>query len=161
MVAAAASSAAGSSGAVGPFTAPSPGIPAQQRWLEKRTQLAVDHVAGGSFQSGMSLLHRQLGVADFTPLKPYFMDLYLASHAQLPGLQGMEPMLCHLDRWAHWPAGAGWSGGGGGACGGCLGLWWLGAGGGGGEKGGSDTHTHTHMQPRWHTSVVWWGVCKL
>ena len=36
MVAAAASSAAGSSGAVGPFTAPSPGIPAQQRWLEKR-----------------------------------------------------------------------------------------------------------------------------
>lgn len=68
------------------FSAPTPGIPAAQRWLDRRTQLAADHVAAGQFQGAMSLLFRQLGVVNFEPLKPHFLELYTASHAALPGL---------------------------------------------------------------------------
>lgn len=63
--------AAAVAGPAAPFTAPVPGQPASQKWLDKRTSLAADHVAAGSFQSAMSLLHRQLGeplLATATPL---------------------------------------------------------------------------------------------
>ncbi|GAX83376.1 hypothetical protein CEUSTIGMA_g10801.t1 [Chlamydomonas eustigma] len=97
VMAEAAASAAGTA-STGPFVVPAPGPSASAKWLERRTQLAVDHVAAGSFQSAMSLLFRQLGAAAFEPLRPYFMDLYTASHAALPGLPGVPAMLSHLDR---------------------------------------------------------------
>eukprot|EP00955_Chlamydomonas_euryale_P029502 311167-Chlamydomonas_euryale.AAC.1 len=43
--------------------------------MEKRGHLASEAAAAGSFQDAMSLLHRQLGVASFEPLRPYFVDL--------------------------------------------------------------------------------------
>lgn len=95
---AAAAAGAGAAGAAGPFVAPAPGLSASQRWLEKRSQLAVEHVAAGSFQSAMSLLFRQLGATAFEPLRTYFLDVYAASHATLPGLQGVPAVLTHLDR---------------------------------------------------------------
>ncbi|EFJ41149.1 hypothetical protein VOLCADRAFT_77684 [Volvox carteri f. nagariensis] len=96
VVAEAAAAAAG--GAAAPFSAPAPGAPASQRWLDRRTQLAAEHAAAGSWATAMSLLHRQLGAGNFEPLKPYFMELYIASFASLPGLHGMPSMLAHLDR---------------------------------------------------------------
>lgn len=81
-----------------PFVAPAPGVPAAQRWVERRTQLAAEHAAAGSWATAMSLLHRQLGVSNFEPLKPYFMELYTAAFASVPGLQGLPPVLAHLDR---------------------------------------------------------------
>ena len=99
MAEAAASAAAGAAGTSGgPFVVPAAGTPAAQKWLEKRTQLAVDHIAAGSFQSAMSLLFRQLGATGFEPLRPYFLDIYSASHASTPGLPGMPSILSHLDR---------------------------------------------------------------
>jgi len=80
------------------FVAPPPGVPASQRWLDKRTSLAAEHAAAGQFQSAMSLLFRQLGVVDFEPLKPHMLDLYNASHGCLPGLQGIPPVVVGLDR---------------------------------------------------------------
>jgi coatomer protein complex subunit alpha (xenin) len=62
-------------------------VPASQKWLERRTQLAAEHAAAGQFSSAMSLLFRQLGVVAFEPLKPHMLELYTASHAVLPGLQ--------------------------------------------------------------------------
>lgn len=81
------SAAAAATAGAGPFVAPTPGVPASQKWLERRSQLAAEHAAAGQFQGAMSLLYRQLGVVQFEPLKPHFMELYNASHAALPGLQ--------------------------------------------------------------------------
>lgn len=39
------------------FVAPTPGVPAAQRWLQKGN-LAADHVAAGAFDSAMRLLNR-------------------------------------------------------------------------------------------------------
>ena len=40
------------------FAAPTPGVPASQRWLQKGN-LAADHVAAGAFESAMRLLNRR------------------------------------------------------------------------------------------------------
>jgi coatomer protein complex subunit alpha (xenin) len=60
-------------------------------------QLAAEHIAAGAFQTAMSLLHRQLGLANFEPMRPLFMDLYTASHAVMPGLAGLPSVLSHID----------------------------------------------------------------
>lgn len=70
------------------FVAPSVGIAAAQRWRE-RCQLAADQAAAGAFDTCMRLLHRQLGIVNFEPLKPAMLDLYSASHAILPAFPGL------------------------------------------------------------------------
>ncbi|KAJ9518428.1 hypothetical protein QJQ45_018452 [Haematococcus lacustris] len=90
--------AAAASSASGPFVAPAPGPSACQKWLEKRTQMAAEHAAAGSFSSAMSLLHRQLGVASFEPLRTYMLDLYTAAQAVLPCVAGAPCLVSHLDR---------------------------------------------------------------
>lgn len=45
----------------------------------RNSPLAVDHVAGGSFESAMQLLNRQVGAVNFAPLKPRFLEVYQAS----------------------------------------------------------------------------------
>jgi coatomer protein complex subunit alpha (xenin) len=70
-------------------------VPASQKWLERRSQLAAEHIAAGQFGGAMSLLFRQLGVVAFEPLRPHFMELYNASHAALPGLQVSGVNTCY------------------------------------------------------------------
>lgn len=57
----------GSAAEGGPFVAPTPGVPAAQKWLERRTQLAAEFAAAGQFDGAMSLLFRcgWLGVCDW------------------------------------------------------------------------------------------------
>lgn len=77
----------GADGGAGlPYIAPAPGVPAAQRWLERRDALAAEHCAAGAFDSAMALLKRQLGAVDFEALRPHMLELYAASHATLPGL---------------------------------------------------------------------------
>ncbi|KAL4566402.1 hypothetical protein LXL04_030517 [Taraxacum kok-saghyz] len=64
------------------FVAPPPGTPATQLWVQK-SSLAAEHVAAGNFDTAMRLLTRQLGIKNFTPLKPLFMDLHTGSHSFL------------------------------------------------------------------------------
>ncbi|XP_072959007.1 coatomer subunit alpha-1 [Typha angustifolia] len=64
------------------FVAPTPGMPVSQIWIQK-SSLAGEHVAAGNFDTAMRLLSRQLGIKNFTPLKPFFMDLHMGSHTYL------------------------------------------------------------------------------
>jgi coatomer protein complex subunit alpha (xenin) len=70
----------------GPYVAPAPGVPASQRWLERRGALAAEHCAAGQFASAMQLLFRQLGAVEFGALRGHMLELYYASHGGLPGL---------------------------------------------------------------------------
>src|SRR5690348_4692796 len=45
----------------------------------RNSPLAVDHVAGGSFETAMQLLNRQVGAVNLAPLKPRFLEVYQAS----------------------------------------------------------------------------------
>uniref|UniRef100_A0A1D1YPU5 Coatomer subunit alpha n=1 Tax=Anthurium amnicola TaxID=1678845 RepID=A0A1D1YPU5_9ARAE len=64
------------------FVAPTPGMAVSQIWIQK-SSLAGEHVAAGNFDTAMRLLIRQLGIKNFAPLKPLFMDLHMGSQSYL------------------------------------------------------------------------------
>ncbi|XP_077221600.1 coatomer subunit alpha-1-like [Tasmannia lanceolata] len=64
------------------FVAPTPGMPVSQIWIQK-SSLAGEHAAAGDFDTAMRLLTHQLGIKNFAPLKPMFLDLHSGSHTYL------------------------------------------------------------------------------
>ncbi|KAI8269847.1 putative coatomer subunit alpha [Colletotrichum sp. SAR11_239] len=64
----------------------------------RNSPLAVDHVAGGSFESAMQLLNRQVGAVNFAPLKPRFLEVYQASRTYLPASSGLPPLVNYVRR---------------------------------------------------------------
>ncbi|GJN30202.1 hypothetical protein PR202_gb18491 [Eleusine coracana subsp. coracana] len=64
------------------FVAPTLGMPVSQIWTQK-SSLAGEHAAAGNFDTAMRLLSRQLGIKNFAPLKPLFLDLHMGSHTYL------------------------------------------------------------------------------
>jgi coatomer protein complex subunit alpha (xenin) len=63
---------------------PSPGPNASMQWIAQSSH-AADHVAAGSFESAMQLLHRQIAAVQFVPLKARFLVVLAASGCVLPG----------------------------------------------------------------------------
>ncbi|KAH6886466.1 coatomer WD associated region-domain-containing protein [Thelonectria olida] len=64
----------------------------------RNSPLAVDHVAGGSFESAMQLLNRQVGAVSFAPLKSRFLEVYQASRTFLPAANGLPPLVNYVRR---------------------------------------------------------------
>ncbi|KAK4108233.1 Coatomer, alpha subunit [Canariomyces notabilis] len=64
----------------------------------RNSPLAVDHVAGGSFETAMQLLNRQVGAVNFAPLKPRFLEVYQASKTYLPASPGLPPLVNYVRR---------------------------------------------------------------
>lgn len=64
----------------------------------RNSPLAVDHVAGGSFETAMQLLNRQVGAVNFGPLKPRFLEVYQASKTYLPASAGLPPLINYVRR---------------------------------------------------------------
>ena len=64
------------------FIVPSAGVPVSQLWTQK-SPLAGEHAAAGDFATAMRLLTRQLGIKNFGPMKPLFIDLHAGSHSYL------------------------------------------------------------------------------
>lgn len=64
----------------------------------RNSPLAADHVAGGSFETAMQLLNRQLGAVNFEPLKPRFFEIYLATKTYLPASASLPPLVNYVRR---------------------------------------------------------------
>lgn len=64
----------------------------------RNSPLAADHVAGGSFETAMQLLNRQVGAVNFAPLKPRFLEVYQASRTFLPASSGLPPLINYVRR---------------------------------------------------------------
>ncbi|KAK7416972.1 hypothetical protein QQX98_004883 [Neonectria punicea] len=64
----------------------------------RNSPLAVDHIAGGSFETAMQLLNRQVGVVNFAPLKERFLEVYQASRTFLPATEGLPPLVNYVRR---------------------------------------------------------------
>ncbi|XP_021759871.1 coatomer subunit alpha-2-like [Chenopodium quinoa] len=79
------------------FVAPAPGMPVSQIWTQ-RSSLAAECVAAGSFDTAMRLLSRQLGIKNFAPLKPLFIDLFSASHSYLLAFASAPVISLALER---------------------------------------------------------------
>ncbi|PHH68455.1 hypothetical protein CDD82_545 [Ophiocordyceps australis] len=64
----------------------------------RNSPLAVDHVAGGSFDTAMQLLNRQVGAVNFMPLKSRFLEVFQASKTFLPASSGMPSLINYVRR---------------------------------------------------------------
>lgn len=64
----------------------------------RNSPIAADHVAGGSFETAMQLLNRQLGAVNFAPLKPRFLEIYQATKTFLPASTGLPPIVNYVRR---------------------------------------------------------------
>ncbi|ROT37874.1 Coatomer, alpha subunit [Sodiomyces alkalinus F11] len=64
----------------------------------RNSPIAADHVAGGSFETAMQLLNRQVGAVHFAPLKPRFLEVYQASRTFLPASAGLPPLVNYVRR---------------------------------------------------------------
>ncbi|KLJ08080.1 coatomer protein complex, subunit alpha (xenin) [Blastomyces silverae] len=64
----------------------------------RNSPLAADHVAAGSFETAMQLLNRQVGVVNFEPLKPRFLEIYQATKTYLPATAGLPPLVNYVRR---------------------------------------------------------------
>ncbi|RFU78981.1 coatomer subunit alpha [Trichoderma arundinaceum] len=64
----------------------------------RNSPLAIDHVAGGSFESAMQLLNRQVGAVEFSPLKSRFLEVYQSSKTFLPALANLPTLLNYVRR---------------------------------------------------------------
>ena len=64
----------------------------------RNSPIAADHVAGGSFDTAMQLLNRQVGAVNFEPLKPRFLEIYQATKTYLPASAGLPPLINYVRR---------------------------------------------------------------
>lgn len=64
----------------------------------KTSPIAADHVAGGSFDTAMQLLNRQVGAVNFKPLQPRFEEIFLATRTYLPASPSMPPLINYVRR---------------------------------------------------------------
>ena len=64
----------------------------------RNSPIAADHVAGGSFETAMQLLNRQLGAVNFAPLKPRFLEIYQATRTFIPASAGLPPLVNYVRR---------------------------------------------------------------
>lgn len=64
----------------------------------RNSPIAADHAAGGSFETAMQLLNRQVGAVNFAPLKPRFLEIYQASKTYLPATAGLPPLINYVRR---------------------------------------------------------------
>lgn len=80
-----------------PVDASGPGSSEAELW-SRHSPLAADHVAGGSFESAMQLLNRQVGAVNFAPLKPRFLEIYQASKTYLSANPSLPPIINYIRR---------------------------------------------------------------
>ena len=64
----------------------------------RNSPIAADHAAGGSFDTAMQLLNRQVGAVHFEPLKPRFLEIYQASKTYLPASAGLPSLINYVRR---------------------------------------------------------------
>ncbi|KAG5438353.1 hypothetical protein PCANB_002841 [Pneumocystis canis] len=75
----------------------SSGIKETDLWV-RNSPLAADHIAAGSFESAMQLLHRQVAIVNFEPLKSKFMLIFQASRVFLPASPSLPSLQYYLRR---------------------------------------------------------------
>ncbi|XP_048728495.1 coatomer subunit alpha-like [Ostrea edulis] len=84
-------------GEEGFFVPPTKGTSQTQVWCNN-SQLPVDHVLAGSFETAMRLLHDQVGVVQFDTYKQLFLQTYTRSRTCYQGLPSVPPLFGYPHR---------------------------------------------------------------
>ncbi|ELK38493.1 Coatomer subunit alpha [Myotis davidii] len=79
------------------FVPPTKGTSPTQTWCNN-SQLPVDHILAGSFETAMRLLHDQVGVTQFGPYKQLFMQTYARGRTTYQALPCLPSMYGYPNR---------------------------------------------------------------
>lgn len=81
----------------GGYVVPGPGLPPCAKWTAN-SNLPIDHILAGSFETAFKLLHDQIGVKNFAPYKQLFLNNYLQSHTAYSTLPLLSPLTAYPTR---------------------------------------------------------------
>jgi len=84
-------------GSEGAFVPPTKGVSQAMNWCNN-SQLPVDHILAGSFETAMRLLHDQVGVVSFEPYKNLFLETFARSRTCCPGLPSLQALFEYPHR---------------------------------------------------------------
>uniref|UniRef100_UPI00398F0CAA coatomer subunit alpha n=1 Tax=Pristiophorus japonicus TaxID=55135 RepID=UPI00398F0CAA len=87
----------GGSAENGFYVSPSKGLSPAQVWCNN-SQLPVDHIVAGSFETATRLLHDQVGVVNFVPFKALFMQAFARGRSVYQGLPALPAMYSYPQR---------------------------------------------------------------
>lgn len=84
-------------GEEGYFVPPTKGTSPAQVWCNN-SQLPVDHILAGSFETAMRLLHDQVGVVEFQSYKQLFMQTFARARTCFTALPSLPPLFGYPHR---------------------------------------------------------------
>ncbi|ELT95580.1 hypothetical protein CAPTEDRAFT_156336 [Capitella teleta] len=84
-------------GEEGYFVPPTKGTSQAQVWCNN-SQLPVDHILAGSFETAMRLLHDQVGVVKFETYKPLFIQAFSRSRTAFIAMPSLPPLFGYPHR---------------------------------------------------------------
>ncbi|XP_076303650.1 coatomer subunit alpha [Lasioglossum baleicum] len=81
----------------GYYTPPAKGVAPTQHWVNN-SQLVVDHILAGSFESAFRLLNDQVGVVEFSPYENLFMSTFARARAAFDTLPSTPSLYTYPQR---------------------------------------------------------------
>ncbi|XP_026686772.1 coatomer subunit alpha-like [Diaphorina citri] len=72
-------------------------LPPSQKWTAN-SNLPIDHILAGSFETAFKLLHDQIGVKNFLPYRQMFLNSYLQSRTAYSTLPLLAPVMAFPTR---------------------------------------------------------------
>eukprot|EP00035_Acanthoeca_spectabilis_P020209 m.431665 g.431665 ORF g.431665 m.431665 type:complete len:1324 (+) comp17334_c0_seq1:16-3987(+) len=84
----------------GYYVPPTKGVPTKTQWTQN-SSLPADFVAAGAFDQAMAMLNKQIGVVNFEPFKPYFMQVYAQGSVSMTAMPNVHGLPFAVNRnWA-------------------------------------------------------------
>eukprot|EP01135_Chromosphaera_perkinsii_P004839 Nk52_evm3s299 gene=Nk52_evmTU3s299 len=80
------------------FVPPTPGSSQGKIWSQNSPHLAGDQVAAGAFDTAMHILNTQIGIVNFEPLKPIFMQVYESCRTSMNTSASVPSIVYHVHR---------------------------------------------------------------
>uniref|UniRef100_A0A8D8R6E5 Coatomer subunit alpha n=1 Tax=Cacopsylla melanoneura TaxID=428564 RepID=A0A8D8R6E5_9HEMI len=81
----------------GAYSVPGVGLAPSAKWTAN-SNLPIDHILAGSFETAFKLLHDQIGVKNFKPFKQLFLDNFLQSRTAYSTLPLLSPVTAFPTR---------------------------------------------------------------
>lgn len=81
----------------GYYSPPTKGVPPTQHWINN-SQLVIDHILAGSFESAFRLLNNQVGVVEFGPYQSLFLNTYARSRTSFASLPNIPSLYGYPQR---------------------------------------------------------------
>lgn len=81
----------------GYYSAPTKGVPTSQHWVNN-SQLPVDHILAGSFESAFRLLNDQVGVTEFEVYQTHFLNTFSRSRTSYASLPSIPSLYAYPQR---------------------------------------------------------------